>query len=132
MLPNPLAAVGPNPVAVTGAGTKKVVIVNGNTSMLEMLEDLLEAGHYDVVFVESSEHAYSQIKKVQPHLVILCMQIDDHSGFQVLSMLKLDVATERIPVLTYTSDGEDEEPEEEDAEPSEPEVFPRKPAARMN
>jgi len=132
MLSNPLAAVGPSPVAVAGAGTKKVVIVNGNTSMLEMLEDLLEAGHYDVVFVESSDHAYSQIKNVQPHLVILCMQIDDNSGFQVLSMLKLDSATEHIPVLTYTSDGDEDEAEEEEAEPSDTEVFPRKPVVRMN
>ena len=41
------------------------------------LENVLEAGHYDVVFVESSAHAYSQIKRVQPNLVILCVRIDD-------------------------------------------------------
>ena len=54
--------------------TQKVVIVNGNTEMLDLLETVLDAGHYDVVFVESSEHAYSQIKRVQPNLVILCVQ----------------------------------------------------------
>ena len=45
--------------------------------ILELLETVLDAGHYDVVFVESSEHAYSQIKRVQPNLVILCVRIDD-------------------------------------------------------
>ena len=61
--------------------------------MLDLLETVLDAGHYDVVFVESSEHAYSQIKRVQPNLVILCVRIDDADGFQVLSMLKLDEET---------------------------------------
>ena len=112
---------------------QKVVIVNGNPEMLEMLETVLDAGHYDVVFVESSEHAYSQIKRVQPNLVILCVRIDDGEGFQVLSMLKLDDETRGIPVLTYTSEGDGEESDEDYAEPSEAELFPAaKAAAWMN
>src|ERR1700704_1373065 len=98
---------------------QKVVIVNGNAEILELLETVLDAGHYDVVFVESSAHAYSQIKRVQPNLVILCVRIEDADGFQVLSMLKLDEETRSIPVLTYTTEGDDDEAEEEDAEPSE-------------
>ena len=112
---------------------QKVVIVNGNPEMLEMLETVLDAGHYDVVFVESSEHAYSQIKRVQPNLVILCVRIDDGEGFQVLSMLKLDDETRGIPVLTYTSEGPGDDSEEGYAEPSEAELFPpAKAAAWMN
>ena len=84
--------------------TQKVVIVNGSAEILELLETVLDAGHYDVVFVESSQHAYSQIKRVQPNLVILCVRIDDGDGFQVLSMLKLDPDTRDIPVLTYTTE----------------------------
>ena len=111
---------------------QKVVIVNGSTEMLELLETVLDAGHYDVVFVESSEHAYSQIKRVQPNLVILCVRIDDADGFQVLSMLKLDEETRGIPVLTYASETEDPETEEGMPEPSESEMFAAKPAVWMN
>src|SRR5262245_44232578 len=105
-----------------GTMTHKVVIVNGNAEILEMLESVLDAGHYDVVFVESSQHAYSQIKRVQPNLVILCVRIDDADGFQVLSMLKLDPGTRDIPVLTYTTE-DSEEAEEQTVEPSESEIF---------
>lgn len=112
--------------------TQKVVIVNGSTEMLELLETVLDAGHYDVVFVESSEHAYSQIKRVQPDLVILCVRIEDMDGFQVLSMLKLDADTRGIPVLTYASEYDGQETEEEVSEPSEVEMFTPKPALRMN
>ncbi len=89
-----------------GSTSQKVVIVNGSPDVLEMLESVLDPGHYDIVFVESGAHAYSQIKRVRPQLVILCMRIEDLEGFQVLSMLKLDDDTLRIPVLTYTTEYE--------------------------
>jgi len=109
--------------------TQKVVIVNGSPEMLETLETVLDAGHYDVVFVESSEHAYSQIKRVLPNLVILCVKIDDAEGFQVLSMVKLDAETRGIPVLTYTTEGGSDELDESYAEASEAELFPPAKAA---
>jgi CheY-like chemotaxis protein len=112
--------------------TQKVVIVNGSAEILGLLETVLDAGHYDVVFVESSAHAYSQIKRVQPNLVILCVRIDDLDGFQVLSMLKLDADTRDIPVLTYTTQYEADEPDEEVSEPAESEMFAPKPAVWMN
>jgi CheY-like chemotaxis protein len=126
--------------ALRGAGaspaltaTQKVVIVNGSTEILEVLETVLDAGHYDVVFVESSARAYSQIKRVQPNLVILCVRIDEMHGFQVLSMLKLDEETRGIPVLTYTTEYEGQQPDEEVTEPSDAEMFAPRPATvRMN
>ena len=93
-----------NRVAVTPA--QKVVVVNGNTDMLWMLEKVLDAGRYDMVFVESSDRAYSQIKKVVPNLVVLCTHINELDGFQLLTMLKLDSETQDIPVLTYTTEYE--------------------------
>jgi CheY-like chemotaxis protein len=113
----------------SATAAQKVVIVNGSAEILELLETVLDAGHYDVVFVESSRHAYSQIKRVQPNLVILCVRIEDADGFQVLSMLKLDEETRTIPVLTYTTESNDDEEEEEVAEPSDAEIFVSKPPA---
>ena len=46
---------------ITAAPVQKVVVVNGNTEVLGMLETVLDAGRYDMVFVESSERAFSQI-----------------------------------------------------------------------
>jgi PleD family two-component response regulator len=113
--------------------TQKVVIVNGTAEILDLLETVLDAGHYDVVFVESSQHAYSQIKRVKPNLVILCVHIEGTDGFQVLSMLKLDDETRDIPVLTYTTEYDGQESDEEMPEPSESEMFTSaKPAVWMN
>src|SRR3989442_14304358 len=105
---------------------QKVVIVNGNAEILELLETVLDAGHYDVVFVESNAHAYSQIKRVRPDLVILCVRIEDLDGFQVLSMLKLDEDTRSIPVLTYATESDSTDADMEAPEPADSEIFCRK------
>src|SRR3954466_12958441 len=88
------------------APVQKVVVVNGNTEVLGMLETVLDAGRYDMVFVESSDRAYSQIRKVVPNLVILCTRIEELDGFQLLPMLKLDEQRKAIPILTYTTEYE--------------------------
>ncbi len=92
------------PAPSTLAGVQKVVVVNSSPEILTLAERALTAGHYDVVFVESIAHAYSQIRRVQPNLVVLCLRMGDRDAFQLLSMLKLDPDTRRIPVLTYTAE----------------------------
>ena len=113
---------------------QKVVVVNGNTEVLGMLETVLDAGRYDMVFVESGEHAYSQVKKVLPNLVILCTRIEQLDGFQLLTMLKLDAETRDIPVLTYTTEyeGQDFDAAISQLAEEEEEAFPTRPALRMN
>jgi PleD family two-component response regulator len=113
---------------------QKVVVVNGNTEVLGMLESVLDAGRYDMVFVESADRAYSQVKKVIPNLVILCTRLDQLEGFQLLTMLKLDPETRTIPVLTYTTEYDSESIDaaisqlaDEDEDP-----FTTAPALRMN
>jgi CheY-like chemotaxis protein len=105
------------------ADLQRVVVVNGSPEILELLETVLDAGRYDIVFVESSTHAYSRIKHVQPDLVILCVRIDETEGFHLLSMLKLDADTRAIPIVTYTNEFADTEDSTEDEEPAEDE-FP--------
>ena len=121
-------------IAPTPTPVQKVVVVNGNTEVLGMLETVLDAGRYDMVFVESGEHAYSQVKKVLPNLVILCTRIEQLDGFQLLTMLKLDPETRDIPVLTYTTEHEGQDFDEAISQLAEEEedVFPTRPALRMN
>src|SRR6188472_4773469 len=114
---------------------QKVVVVNGNTEVLGMLESVLDAGRYDMVFVEPGDRAYSQIKKVIPNLVILCTKIEELDGFQLLTMLKLDSDTRDIPVLTYTTEYEGQDFDEAISQLAEDEedLLPAaRPVLRMN
>ena len=129
MIPTPIRQ--ESDIFAASAAPHKVVVVNGDTQILDMLEAAMDVGHYDVVFVESSDHAYSQIRHVRPNLVILCMRIEEAAGFQVLSMLKLDPVTREIPVLTYTTEFEGQQLEEDVEEPAMPEPIVR-PTLRMH
>ena len=119
---------------IAATPVQKVVVVNGNTEVLGMLEAVLDAGRYDMVFVESSDHAYSQIKKVIPNLVILCARIERMEGLQLLTMLKLDPETRGIPVLTYTTEFEGQDFDDAIAQLAEEEddFLPARPALSMN
>ena len=117
------------------SAVQKVVVVNGNTEVLGMLETVLDAGRYDMVFVESGDRAYSQIKKVLPNLVILCTRIEELDGFHLLTMLKLDPDTRDIPVLTYTTEYEGQDFDEaisQIADDDEEMLPATRPALRMN
>ena len=97
--------------------SQQVVVVSKQTQLNGLLDAVLDAGQYDVVFVESTEHAYSHIKRLTPHLIIVCLDIDDLDGFQVLSMLKLDDDTKAIPVVTCTTTQDDEVARDESLDP---------------
>jgi CheY-like chemotaxis protein len=116
----------------TATPTRKVVIVNGSIALLDLFETMLGAGRYDVVIVESSAHAYSQIKRVHPNLVVLCLHMDRAEGFQVLSMLQLDDETKAIPVLTCTRDDDGLDQEHDSPEFGDAESLSSTTAAWMN
>jgi len=111
---------------------RTVVIVNGGNEMSQLLETAVDAGHYDVVFVEAVAHAYSQIKKVQPDLVIISIRMDDEDGLRVLSMLKLDPDTRRIPVLTHTTDEDEPRKSDEEDDEEDDDIFVPRVSLRMN
>ena len=101
------------PMTVRTTTSQQVVVVSKQSQLNGLLETVLDAGQYDVVFVESTEHAYSHIKRLSPHLIIVCLDIDDIDGFQVLSMLKLDEETKGIPLVTCTVSSDEEVTQDE-------------------
>lgn len=111
--------------------SQQVVVVSKQTQLNGLLETVLDAGQYDVVFVESTEHAYSHIKRLTPHLIIVCLDIDDLDGFQVLSMLKLDEDTKSIPVVTCTMQADDDVMQDEMLDPRD-DVFCQPAAMQLN
>jgi CheY-like chemotaxis protein len=119
---------------VPGAPTQKVVVVNGSAEALGVLETVLDAGHYDMVFVESSDRAYSTVKRELPNLVVLCTRVADLDGVQLLTMLKLDPETRDIAVLSYTTEdtSQDFDSAISDIAEEQGQLMPVRPMARMN
>jgi len=81
--------------------TMKTIAVITQGPRQEVLDTVLGAGGFDAVFMESFDRAYSRIKRDQPHLIIVCLDIDKAEGFHLLTMLKADSETSSIPLVTY-------------------------------
>jgi CheY-like chemotaxis protein len=111
--------------------SQQVVVVSKQSQLNGLLETVLDAGQYDVVFVESTENAYTHIKRLNPHLIIVCLDIDDLDGFQVLSMLKLDADTKSIPLVTCTVSQDDDMTESESIDPPD-DVFSQPAMMQLN
>lgn len=120
------------PQVAPSRGVQQVVVVNSRPEILMLAQRALAAGHYDVVFVETIGHAYSQIRRIQPNLVILCLRMDDREAFQLLSMLALDPETKRIPVLTYTAEDVSAREDEEEKRTADDGFLATLAPARMN
>jgi CheY-like chemotaxis protein len=111
--------------------SQQVVVVSKQSQLNGLLETVLDAGQYDVVFVESTEHAYGHIKRLTPHLIIVCLDIDDIDGFQVLSMLKLDEETKGIPLVTCTVSSDEQVTHDESPDPPD-DVFSQPAMMQLN
>src|SRR5437867_5030608 len=94
------------PATYPATRTMKTVAVITQGPRQEVLDTVLGAGGFDAVFIESFDRAYSRIKRDQPHLIIVCLDIDKTEGFHLLTMLKADSATRSIPLVTYFGSGD--------------------------
>jgi len=122
------------PIEVERTAATRAVVVNGDPAVVDLLDAALDGGRYDMTFVDANDGAYASIKLLQPDLVILYARLEDPNGFQLLTMLKTDPATQFIPVLTFTEedDGADLESVDAESAPSDLPAFPMRHASRMN
>jgi len=91
------------PRLALNATPRQTIVVVGSPELRPALEDVVGPGEYDVTFIESIDGAHSRIAQARPDRVILCCDVDDPTGFQLLSMLKSDRRTRTIPATTYVT-----------------------------
>jgi len=99
----------------------RTIIVVGQPGQ-QVPESAFENLDYDVVVLEPVAHAYSQIRRVKPTLIVMSLSLDDIECFQLLTMLRLDRETASIPIRMFVG-SEEETPEEEVANTDLSETF---------
>jgi PleD family two-component response regulator len=82
------------------------VFVNGTVDTLAAVEPVLDGRSYDIEFVAPDDEPYATITALKPDLVVVGLDLDDTTGFELLTMLRLDADTAGIPVLSYVKDNE--------------------------
>jgi DNA-binding response OmpR family regulator len=79
----------------------KILIVEDNPDLLEILRDLLTADEHDVSTARRGEEAVDQAKAVTPDLIIMDLQLPSMSGIEAGVWIKRDVGD--IPILALTA-----------------------------
>lgn len=95
----------------TASSMPSVLIVDDMVDNLTILAELLES-NYQVLVASSGERALNLARREpKPDLILLDVMMPDMDGFQVLTVLKSDPATQDIPVIFVTAmdSTEDEE-----------------------
>ena len=86
--------------------SRRVVVASGDSERAELLDALLfSENEFDTVVVDSIAGAYSRVKKTDPDLIIVLMEIGDVEAYQLLSMLAMDRHTRAIHVETRVMGG---------------------------
>ncbi len=80
----------------------KILIVDDNAAIVEMLQRKLEREGYSVVGCVESTDAVSTCLKAKPDLIILDILMPGKNGWEIMDELKQDAETEDIPVIIST------------------------------
>ncbi|MCF6193498.1 MAG: phosphate regulon transcriptional regulator PhoB [Kangiellaceae bacterium] len=81
----------------------KIMLVEDEDSIREMLRYSLETVGYQVVEANSAEQARKLLLKVQPDLMVVDWMMPGESGIELIRRLKLNEIWAEIPVLMLTA-----------------------------
>jgi DNA-binding response OmpR family regulator len=84
----------------------KILIVDDEPELREMLTMRLEANGYEVITAADGEEGLEQTKKEKPDLILLDIMMPGMDGLIVLSRLRNNLETSFIPVIMLTAKGD--------------------------
>lgn len=87
----------------------KILVVDDEDTLCEVLRFNLEVTGYDVDVAQSAEEALTKISQTPYNLIILDVMMGETSGFTLARKLKADKDTKDIPIIFLTAkDSEDD------------------------
>jgi DNA-binding response OmpR family regulator len=85
------------------AMSKKIMVVDDEPDMLEMVSFRLKKGGYDVITAINGDECIKKAKEEYPDLIMLDVLLPGISGFEVAKRLKIDEETKDIPIMMVTA-----------------------------
>ncbi|MBT9145896.1 response regulator [candidate division NPL-UPA2 bacterium Unc8] len=86
---------------------KKILVVDDEKDILELLEYNLEKEGYEVLKAMTGEETLELVKKESPDLIILDLMLPGLDGLEVCKILKKDTKTASLPIIILTAKGEE-------------------------
>jgi DNA-binding response OmpR family regulator len=82
---------------------KKILIVDDEPDMLEILRFRLEKNGYKIVTASSGEEGLKKAETAKPDLILLDILLPGMSGLEVARKLKKNKLTKNIPIIIVTA-----------------------------
>jgi len=82
---------------------KRILIVDDEPQMADMLSIRLEANGYDVVTAHDGQEGLDKARSEKPDLIILDLMLPKIDGYKVCGLLKKDSRFARIPIIMFTA-----------------------------
>lgn len=91
----------------TPVKTEKIVVIEDEVDILEVIEYNLRREGFEVIASESGEDGLEKIERVAPDLILLDLMLPEIDGIELCKRLKSDPVTSGIPVIMVTAKGEE-------------------------
>jgi DNA-binding response OmpR family regulator len=98
-----LAATLPPPIIARGADMKKVLIIEDEPDILDVVRLALVPDGYQILAATTGEKALEMAVTDPPDLILLDIMLPGRSGLDVCQQLKNDPHTQEIPIIILTA-----------------------------
>ena len=82
---------------------KKILVVDDDPAICNMLDKLLKANGYGTVTTQDGLQALNLARTERPDLIILDVMLPGMDGYKVCRWIKFDQQLKKIPVMILTS-----------------------------
>ncbi|MCX5693454.1 MAG: response regulator [Candidatus Omnitrophica bacterium] len=82
---------------------KRILIVDDEEDILNLLKFRLEANSYEVLIASDGQEGLNKARNEKPDLVILDLMLPKIDGYKVCRMLKFDESYKNIPIIIFTA-----------------------------
>ena len=88
---------------------KKILIVDDEADIIEILQFMLEANGYECVTAMDGEEGLKLAREISPDLIILDVMMPKINGNKISRLLKYDSKYKDIPIIMLTARSQDED-----------------------
>ena len=88
---------------------KKILIVDDEADIIEILQFVLEANGYEIITAMDGEEGLKLARESHPDLIILDVMMPKINGYKICRLLKYDNKYKDIPVLMITARSQEED-----------------------
>jgi CheY-like chemotaxis protein len=84
-------------------GRQHIFVVNGSVEFLDVVRELLQDEEYNVTTTNFVPRTFHQIETARPSLLVVDVCHGEQAGWDLLSELRQEAATQQIPVILVST-----------------------------